>query len=79
MCCLPESLTSRIWLPLTRDGETPGDCFFCSAVRTLERAATAAALCDDLWVEEEGLGTAVLVPPVDGLNAEDKAAKADAL
>lgn len=50
--------------------------FFCSAVRTEDRAATAAALCD-AWPETDGFED--VLPPEDGLNAEDKAAKAEAL
>lgn len=59
-------------------GDASGDCFFFSAVRTEERAATAAALCDP-WPVLEGFGLEVLLAEEDGLNADDKAAKASAL
>ena len=66
--------TTGLLLPT---GEESGDCFFFSAVRTEERAATAAALCDP-WFLPDGLGVKVLVPD-DELNAVFKAAKASAL
>ena len=69
-------LLSTTGLPLAT-GEPSGDCFFFSAVRTLERAATAAALCDP-WPLGDFLGVTTLVP-VDELKAEFKAAKASAL
>ena len=62
---------------LLATGELSGDDFFFSAVRTLERAATAAALCDP-WPLGDRLGVTALVPD-DELNAEFKAAKASAL
>lgn len=71
---LPRGLVSDGGL---RVGEESGDCFFFSAVRTDESAATAAALCDP-WVAEGGLEAVGLVPE-DELNAFDKAAKASAL
>ena len=58
-------------------GEPSVDFVFFSAVRTCERAATAAALCEP-WPEPEGLGAEDLGPE-DELNADDKAAKASAL
>jgi len=58
-------------------GEVSGDCFFFSAVRTDERAATAAALCDP-WPFTDGLGVTFFVVDEE-LNAEFKAAKASAL
>lgn len=61
---------------LKRVAADSDSAFFCSTVRTEDRAATAAVLCD-LWPETVGFGDAVLTP--DGLNAEDKAAKAEAL
>lgn len=45
MTFLQERLVSAVGLPLVRVGEVSGDLFF-SALRTCERAATAAALCD---------------------------------
>ena len=71
---LPRGLVSDGGL---RVGEESGDCFFFSAVRTDERAATAAALCDP-WAAAEGLEAEGL-DPEDELNAFDKAAKASAL
>lgn len=50
---------------------------FCSAVKTEDSAATAAARCDP-WFDREGFGAVVLVPE-DGLNADESAARADAL
>lgn len=48
MVPLPEGLLSGGGgLLLDREGEASGDRFLVSAVRTDERAATAAALCDD--------------------------------
>jgi hypothetical protein len=41
----PKGLLSTTGL-LVATGELSGECVFFSAVRTLERAATAAALCD---------------------------------
>lgn len=49
---------------------------FFSAVRTEERAATAAALCDP-WPVLEGFGDELLLAG-DELNADDKAANAEA-
>lgn len=63
---------------LLATGEPSGECFFFSAVRTLERAATAAALWDP-WPLADDLGVTGLVPDDDELNAEFKAAKASAL
>lgn len=57
-------------------GDPSGD-FLISAVRTWERAATAAARCDP-WPVETCFGAEVL-PSDDGLNADVKAAKASAL
>ena len=51
--------------------------FFCSAVKTEDSAATAAARCDPR-LGRDGLGAVVLVLE-DGLNADDNAARADAL
>lgn len=76
MTFLQERLVSAVGLPLVRVGEVSGDLFF-SAVRTCERAATAAALCDP-WPEPEVFEAEALFPG-DDLNAEDKAAKAEAL
>lgn len=73
---LPEGLPSGGGLLLDRAGDPSGERFF-SAVRTDERAATAAALCDDPGLPD-GLGVVVLDPEA-GLNAEFKAAKAEAL
>lgn len=76
MTFLQGKLVSAEGLPLVRVGEVSGDLFF-SAVRTCERAATAAALCDP-WPELEVFVVEPLFPG-DDLNAEDKAAKAEAL
>lgn len=59
-----------------REGETAGDRF--SAVRTDERAATAAALWDP-WAADLGGGEGVVFEEGGEPNAEDKAAKASAL
>ena len=78
MVPLPEGLLSGGGgLLLDREGEASGDRFLVSAVRTDERAATAAALCDDPWPLPDGLGAVVLFPE-EGLNAEVKAAIAEA-
>lgn len=53
------------------------DCFI-SSVRTVDNAATAAALCE-LWLAPVGFGTELAFAVDDELNAEFKAAKADAL
>lgn len=63
-------------LLLNRAGEVSG-LLLCSAVRTVDSAATAAALCDP-WLDRDGFGAPILVLE-DGLNAEDRAASADAL
>lgn len=60
------------------EGDTSGDCFFFSAVRTAERAAMAAALWDPPELDLAGFGAEVLVS-ADGLNEAAKAAKAAAL
>lgn len=62
---------------LGRAGDDSSCAFLCSAVRTEDKAATAAALCDPV-LPAAGFGDAPL-PPEDGLNAEVKAAKAEAL
>lgn len=74
---IPRGIGSTDELLLNRSGELPsGDCFF-SALRTEDKAAIAAALCEpglfpDLGEEPDFAG--------DGeLNAEFKAAKAEAL
>lgn len=64
-------------LLLDGGGVRSGDGCFFSAVRTFERAATAVALCDP-WPDADDLAVDVLERE-DGLNAEDKAAKAEAL
>lgn len=71
---LPGELVSGGGLLLDRVGDSSD---FFSAVRTDERAATAAALCDP-WPLPDGLGAEVLAPG-DELNAEFKAARASAL
>lgn len=58
-------------------GEEASDAFFCSAVRTFERAATAAALCEP-WPARTGFVGVDLGEDVD-LKAEDRAANAEAL
>lgn len=58
-------------------GEEASDAFFCSAVRTLERAATAAALCEP-WTARTSFVCVDLGEDV-GLKAEDRAANAEAL
>ena len=63
-------------LLLNRAGEV-SDLFLCSPVRTEDSAATAAALCDP-WPDRDGFG-ALILDVEDGLNAEDRAANADAL
>jgi len=63
---------------LLATGEPSGDVFFFSAVRTDERAATAAALCDP-GPFPDALGGVTGFVPDDELNAEFKAAKASAL
>lgn len=74
---IPRGIGSTDEVLLNRSGELPsGDCFF-SALRTEDKAAIAAALCEpgllpDLGEEPDFAG--------DGeLNAEFKAAKAEAL
>ena len=57
--------------------EVSESALLCSAVKTEDSAATAAARCDPC-LGPDGFGTKVLVLEV-GLNAEDRAAKADAL
>lgn len=51
--------------------------FFCSAVKTEDKAATAAARCDP-WPDRDDFDD-VILEVEDGLNADDSAAKADAL
>lgn len=51
--------------------------FFCSVAKTDDNAATAAARCDP-WLDRDGFGAVVLLFK-DGLNADDSAARADAL
>lgn len=72
---LQEVLVSSGALVLDRGGEVSGDLLLFSAVRTAERAATAAFLCVP-WTGVGGFGLELLDPE---LNAEDKAAKASAL
>lgn len=73
---IPEGLNSADGLLLDRTGEESGDRFF-SAVRTCDKAATAAALCDP-WLSPDVLG-GVGLDPEDELNVEFKAANAEAL
>lgn len=72
---LPERFPSE-GLPLNKEEEASDGPFRCSAVRTVDKAATAAALCEP-WLRPDRLTATVLVP-ADGLNAEDNAAKAEA-
>lgn len=58
-------------------GEELGEPFF-SAVRTEDKAATAAALCDPRLTPAD-FGEASRLGPGDELNAEFSAAKAEAL
>lgn len=74
---VPEGLASEGGLVLGRAGETSFDPFF-SAVRTDDRAATAAALCDP-WPFPPDREAEVAFGDEVELNAEFKAAKADAL
>lgn len=71
---IPERATSGDGLLLNLEGASE-DIF--SAVRTLDSAATAAALCDP-WLECIGFAVDVLGPE-EGLNADDNAAIAEAL
>lgn len=57
--------------------ESLGNCFF-SAVRTDDKAATAAARCDP-WLVLPGFGIETGLGIDDELNAEFRAARADAL
>ena len=57
--------------------EGVSDAFLCSAVRTLDKAATAAALCE-LSPERAGFRDVALAEEV-GLKAEFNAAIAEAL
>lgn len=75
-CLIPVGVASGGGL-LNRAGEVSVGCFF-SAVRTEDKAATAAALWDP-WLTPTGLETEVAFVDEDELNAEFKAAKADAL
>lgn len=54
------------------------DCFF-SAVRTLDNAAIAAALCEEAWLAPAGLGAEPDFGGDGELKAEFKAANAEAL
>lgn len=60
-----------------RKVESGGGSFF-SSERTEDKAATAAALCDPELISA-GFGEAPRKCPDDALNAEFKAAKAEAL
>lgn len=70
----PEASREEPWL---RRPLAASDCsLFCSAVKTVDNAATAAALCDP-WANRAGLGGVVF--SLEGLNAEFRAANASAL
>lgn len=74
---IPVGLASAGGLLLGLAGEFSRDPFF-SAVRTDDKAATAAALCDP-WPFPPDLGAEVALGDDDEVNAEFKAAKAEAL
>lgn len=72
---VPEVSREEPWL---RRPLAASNCsLFCSAVRTVDSAATAAARCDP-WVDRFGLEAATFSLE-EGLNAEFKAANASAL
>ena len=53
------------------------DCFI-SSIRILDNAATATTLCE-LWLSPVGFGTELAFAAADEVNAEFKAANAEAL